>query len=99
MRHRDPEKENLDHTRAALAMCENIDWNVGRLLKLLDQLSLAEDTIVVVHADHGYQLGGKTFVAILFYPNVTAICTAISVASIILTAPDEPAMEPHWLPS
>ena len=41
MRHRDPEKENLNHTRAALAMCENIDWNVGRLIKLLDQLSLA----------------------------------------------------------
>lgn len=30
--HRDPEKENLQHTRAALAMCENIDWNVGRIL-------------------------------------------------------------------
>ena len=53
MRHRDPGKENLNHTRAALAMCENIDWNVGRLLKLLDQLSLAEDTIVVFFCDNG----------------------------------------------
>ena len=34
-------------------MCENIDWNVGRLLKLLDQLSLAEDTIVVFFCDNG----------------------------------------------
>ena len=30
-RHRDPGKEHVDHTRAALAMTENIDWNVGRL--------------------------------------------------------------------
>ena len=33
-------------------------------------------------------------VAILFYPNVTAICRTISVASIILTAPEDPAMDP-----
>ena len=38
-------------------------------------------------------------VAILFYPNVTAICTAISVASIILTAPEDPAIDPHCTPS
>ncbi|MFI4875111.1 MAG: sulfatase-like hydrolase/transferase, partial [Blastopirellula sp. JB062] len=29
MRHRDPDKEDMAMTRAALAMCENIDWNVG----------------------------------------------------------------------
>jgi arylsulfatase A-like enzyme len=40
-------RENLDHTRSALAMCENIDWNVGRLLKRLDELEIAGDTIVV----------------------------------------------------
>lgn len=37
MRHRDPEREDLQMTRAALAMVENIDWNVGRLLKTLDR--------------------------------------------------------------
>ena len=26
--HRDPHKENIPETKAALAMCENIDWNV-----------------------------------------------------------------------
>ncbi|VGO23545.1 arylsulfatase [Pontiella sulfatireligans] len=51
--HRDKKKENIDHTRAALAMCENIDWNVGRLLSKLDELKLAENTIVVYFCDNG----------------------------------------------
>jgi arylsulfatase A-like enzyme len=53
LRHRDPEKENIEHTRAALAMCENIDWNVGRLLEKLDELNLAENTIVIYFSDNG----------------------------------------------
>ncbi len=46
-------KEDELHLRAALAMCENIDWNVGRLLKKLDELKLAEDTIVAFFHDNG----------------------------------------------
>jgi len=53
MRHRDPEKEDLRATRCVLAMCENIDWNVGRLLRKLDALGLAENTIVVYFSDNG----------------------------------------------
>jgi arylsulfatase A-like enzyme len=53
LRHRDPEKEEVVHTRAALAMCENIDWNVGRVLKKLDELGLTEDTIVLYFCDNG----------------------------------------------
>ncbi|AQQ71988.1 Arylsulfatase [Limihaloglobus sulfuriphilus] len=53
MRHRDPEKENIEHTRAALAMCENIDWNVGRLLEKLDKLGIADNTIVIYFSDNG----------------------------------------------
>ena len=34
-------------------MCENIDWNVGRILKKLDQLDVAEDTIVAYFCDNG----------------------------------------------
>ena len=48
-----PDKESVSHTRAALAMCENIDWNVGRLLKKLDELVIAENTIVVFFHDNG----------------------------------------------
>ncbi|MHC4993966.1 MAG: arylsulfatase [Planctomycetota bacterium] len=53
LRHRDAKKEDIVHTRAALAMCENIDWNVGRLLKMLDALGIADDTIVVYFHDNG----------------------------------------------
>lgn len=52
-RHRDPKREDLGHTRAALAMCENIDWNVGRLLEKLEQWNIAEETIVVYFCDNG----------------------------------------------
>ena len=53
MRHRTPSKEDRLHLLAALAMCENIDWNVGRVLKKLDQLKVADDTIVVFFHDNG----------------------------------------------
>jgi arylsulfatase A-like enzyme len=45
--------ENQDHTRCALAMIENQDWNVSRILDLLDQLKLADNTIVVYFSDNG----------------------------------------------
>lgn len=48
-----PHRQLDEHTRAALAMCENIDWNVGRVLKLLDRLELAENTIVMYFSDNG----------------------------------------------
>ncbi len=53
MRHRDPEQEDLMMTRAALAMVENIDWNVGRLLQTLEDLDLVDNTIVVFFCDNG----------------------------------------------
>ena len=53
MRHRDPRKEELGKTRAALALCENIDENVGRVLQKLDELSLRERTIVIYLSDNG----------------------------------------------
>mgnify|MGYP000237517222 CR=1 FL=1 len=46
-------KEDLEHTRAALAMCENIDFNVGRVLKHLDDRKLADNTIVLYFCDNG----------------------------------------------
>jgi arylsulfatase A-like enzyme len=53
MRNRDPEKEEIDKTRCALAMCENIDWNVGRVLRKLEELKLADNTIVIYFSDNG----------------------------------------------
>jgi hypothetical protein len=40
-------------TRAVLAMTENIDWNVGRVLKKLDELGIADNTIVAYFSDNG----------------------------------------------
>ncbi|MCP4175238.1 MAG: sulfatase-like hydrolase/transferase [Fuerstiella sp.] len=53
LRHRDPDREDLMMTRAALALCENIDWNVGRILTTLKGLNLHDDTIVVYFSDNG----------------------------------------------
>jgi arylsulfatase A-like enzyme len=53
LRAREEDKELLQHTRAALAMCENIDWNVGRVTDKLDELGLAENTIVIYFSDNG----------------------------------------------
>lgn len=52
-RARNPAQEDPAFTRAVLAMCENIDWNVGRLLDRLDQLKLADNTIVLYASDNG----------------------------------------------
>ncbi|MEO0416081.1 MAG: arylsulfatase, partial [Verrucomicrobiota bacterium] len=53
MKNREPEKEVSLHLRCALAMCENIDWNVGRVLAKLDELKIAENTIVIYFCDNG----------------------------------------------
>lgn len=53
MHNRDPKKEDIPHIRAALAMCENIDWNVGRILRKLEALKIADNTIVIYFCDNG----------------------------------------------
>jgi arylsulfatase A-like enzyme len=45
--------EDLPFTRAALAMMENLDTNVGRVLATLNSLGIADDTIVVFFSDNG----------------------------------------------
>ncbi|MGQ9504786.1 MAG: arylsulfatase [Thermogutta sp.] len=52
-RYEGAEKEDIETTRAALAMCENIDWNVGRILDALHQTGLDQRTIVVYFSDNG----------------------------------------------
>lgn len=53
LHNREPERENIPHIRAALAMCENVDWNVGRILEKLADLEVADNTIVVYFSDNG----------------------------------------------
>ena len=51
--HRYADRENPTKTRAALAMAENLDRNVGRLLDRLDALDLTRETIVLYFSDNG----------------------------------------------
>jgi arylsulfatase A-like enzyme len=52
-RHRDTTLEDLEFTKAALAMVENIDYNFGRILNKLQELDLEENTIVIYLSDNG----------------------------------------------
>ena len=47
------EKEEINFTKAALAMVENIDFNVGRIMQQLKTLNLEENTIIVFMSDNG----------------------------------------------
>jgi arylsulfatase A-like enzyme len=51
--HRYSADEDVPHTRAALAMVENLDWNVGRLLDGLAARQRLDDTVVVFLSDNG----------------------------------------------
>ena len=44
-------------TKAYYASITSVDRNVGRVLQLLDELGLAENTLVVFTSDHGYNEG------------------------------------------
>lgn len=44
-------------TREYLAGVHSVDRNVGRVLDLLDELQLAENTVVIYSSDHGYNMG------------------------------------------
>ncbi len=47
------EKEEINFTRAALSMVENIDYNVGRVSEKLRELGLEENTILIYLSDNG----------------------------------------------
>lgn len=51
--HQYRDKEKIDKTRAAYALCENLDWNVGKVMDKLDSLKLLENTIVIYMSDNG----------------------------------------------
>jgi len=48
-----------DELRCYLAMIQNADDNLGRLLAYLDRSGLAESTIVIFTSDHGEMLGSQ----------------------------------------
>ena len=46
-----------DNMRGYYAQTANIDWNLGKIMKAIDQLGIAEDTILVFTSDHGEMFG------------------------------------------
>ena len=46
-------KEDIQIIRAALAMCENINWNAGRITAKLKELNLEENSMVLYFCDNG----------------------------------------------
>lgn len=53
LKYQGQELEDENFTKAALAMVENIDYNVGRILDKLRALGLEENTIVLYLSDNG----------------------------------------------
>ena len=53
MKYQGTEGENENFTKAALAMVENIDFNVGRITQKLKELGLEENTILIYLSDNG----------------------------------------------
>ena len=56
----DKNPEKIDEwMRVYYAMTANLDWNLGRLLKVIDNLELSDETIVVFTSDHGEMFGAQ----------------------------------------
>ena len=53
--------ELVNHTKAAYAMIENIDWNIGRIMKTIRDSDRYEDTVVIFLGDNGSYLIGFLF--------------------------------------
>jgi uncharacterized sulfatase len=65
------EKDLKDCVRAYYASVSLVDAQLGRLLEAVDQLGLAEKTLVVFWSDHGFLLGehGQWMKQLLFDPS------------------------------
>ena len=46
-------RENINETRAALAMIDNIDENVGRIIAKIEELGIDDNTIILYFHDNG----------------------------------------------
>jgi len=47
------DRENVEKTKAALGMIENIDENVGKIIKTLKEIDKYENTIIIFLSDNG----------------------------------------------
>lgn len=54
-----PENKIRDARRAYFGACSYIDSNIGKLLETLEEIGLADDTVIVFSGDHGDMLGER----------------------------------------
>jgi arylsulfatase A-like enzyme len=87
-----------DDIRTYYAQVANLDWNLGRIMKSLDENGIADDTILVFTSDHGEMFGshgrhGK----LIFYEEAARIpflvrwpnkIRAKAVSDVLLGTPD-----------
>jgi len=87
-----------DELKAYYAQLANLDWNIGRLMKTLDELGLRDNTLLVFTSDHGEMFGshgrhGK----LIFYEEAARIPFLIrwpkairpkSISDVLLGTPD-----------
>jgi uncharacterized sulfatase len=68
------EKDLKDCVRAYYACASFVDAQVGRLVEAVDQLGLADNTLIVLVSDHGFLLGehGQWMKQLLFDPSPRA---------------------------
>lgn len=52
-----PDGEIMEKKASYYGMVELIDHQIGRLIDLLDELEIRENTLVIFHSDHGEMLG------------------------------------------
>lgn len=56
------------------AQVANLDWNLGRLMKAIDDAGLADDTILVFTSDHGEMFGSHGRMAkLIFYEEAARV--------------------------
>ena len=53
LRGRYSKRENIEKTKAAMGMIENIDENIGNVVKLLKKKGVYENTIIIFFSDNG----------------------------------------------
>ncbi|HOP11276.1 MAG TPA: sulfatase [Oscillospiraceae bacterium] len=55
----DERTELTEWMRVYYAMTANLDWNIGRLVKAIDELGLRDNSILVFTSDHGEMFGAQ----------------------------------------
>jgi arylsulfatase A-like enzyme len=71
-------------TSAYYAMVRNVDHEIGRILARLDELKLAQNTLVIFTADHGEMLGSHGLVSkMVFYQEAVRVPLLMRMPGVI----------------